>query len=326
MIKPPIPVDELLRLESLRKLDILDTAPEDRFDRITRLAKNIFEVEIALVSLVDSDRQWFKSRQGLSACETGRDISFCGHAILTDEILVVNDAHIDERFTDNPLVTEDPSIRFYAGYPLRAPSGHKVGTLCIIDPRPREFDDEARRTLRELGEMVEQQFAISMLLNSDPVTGLLNRQGFCQVSTHVAAVCERSQSPASLMLVSVPNLRLIERTQGPDGRDSALTEIARMLRATVRESDVVARVDDDTFAVFLTGTDEESRQTTQSPLQARIEERNAAPNLTYEVEVEMTSVRYDAEQHERINDLIDEAFRKRDSDAAAGRSVASRTR
>ena len=326
MIKPPIPVDELLRLETLRKLDILDTAPEDRFDRITRLAKRIFDVDIALVSLVDSDRQWFKSRQGLSACETGRDISFCGHAILSDEILVVNDAHIDERFSDNPLVTEDPGIRFYAGYPLRAPNGHRIGTLCIIDKHPRELDEEARNTLRELGEMVEQQLAISMLMNSDPVTGLLNRSGFCQVATHVAAVCERSQSPASLMLVTVPHLNLIEKAHGPDGRDRALTEVAQMLRATVRESDVVARIADNTFCVFLTGTDEERRHTTQSPLQARINERNAAPNVVYEVEVHMTCVRYDADKHERINSLVDEALHKRDTEAAEENPVARRSR
>lgn len=326
MIEPATPVDEVLRLETLRKLDILDSAPEDRFDRITRLAKRLFDVDIALVSLVDSDRQWFKSRQGLDACETGRDISFCGHAILADEILVVNDAHIDERFSDNPLVTDEPSIRFYAGYPLRAPTGHKVGTLCIIDRQPRELDEEGRNTLRELGEMVEQQLAISMLLNSDPVTGLLNRSGFCQVVAHVAAVCERSKSPASLMLVTVPNLKLISRAHGLDGCDRALTEIAQMLRATVRESDVVARIDDDTFAVFLTGTDEESRRTTQSPLQARIEERNSAPNVVYEMEVRMYSVRYDTERHERIDMLIDDALQKRESDAIYPASMAKRSR
>ena len=108
MITPPTPVDELLRLETLRNLKILDTNPEERFDRVTRLARRIFGTPIALVSLVDTDRQWFKSRQGLDAVETPRDISFCGHAILSDEIMVVNDAHEDERFSDNPLVTGDP--------------------------------------------------------------------------------------------------------------------------------------------------------------------------------------------------------------------------
>ena len=118
MIKPPTPVDELMRLETLRNLKILDTESEERFDRVTRLARRVFGTPIALVSLVDNDRQWFKSRQGIEVSETSREISFCGHAILDDEVMVVRDAHDDERFADNPLVTSDPSIRFYAGYPL----------------------------------------------------------------------------------------------------------------------------------------------------------------------------------------------------------------
>ena len=112
MITPATPVDELLRLETLRNLKILDTDPEERFDRVTRLAKRIFGTEIALVSLVDGDRQWFKSSQGIEVTETPRDVSFCGHAILDDEVMIVNDTHTDDRFRDNPLVTTDPSIRF----------------------------------------------------------------------------------------------------------------------------------------------------------------------------------------------------------------------
>ena len=131
MKSPPLPPDESARIEALRALDVLDTQTEERFDRITRIAKNLFGVSIALVGLVDEHRQWFKSRQGLEASETPRDISFCGHAILGEEIFVVPDASLDPRFSDNPLVTGEPKIRFYAGYPLALPSGCKVGTLCI---------------------------------------------------------------------------------------------------------------------------------------------------------------------------------------------------
>src|ERR1700752_1549332 len=115
MLTPALPADENTRLDTLRALNILDTSPEERFDRLTRLAKRLFGVPIALVNLVDADRQWFKSCVGLSATETPRDISFCGHAILGDDILLVPDAGVDERFHDNPLVTGDPNIRFYAG-------------------------------------------------------------------------------------------------------------------------------------------------------------------------------------------------------------------
>ncbi|MGQ0645496.1 MAG: adenylate/guanylate cyclase domain-containing protein [Elusimicrobiota bacterium] len=155
MMRPPFPPDEAARLLSLRALNILDTPPEEIFDRITRLAQNIFNVPIALVSLVDSERQWFKSRQGVTASEAPRDTSFCGHAILGDETFVVLDARTDERFADNPFVTGEPNVRFYAGQPVRAPRGAKVGTLCIIDNRPRRFSEKERKALADLAAILE---------------------------------------------------------------------------------------------------------------------------------------------------------------------------
>ena len=142
MQKPDAPSDETQRLRALRSLQILDTLEEERFDRITRLARRMFDVPIALVSLVDEDRQWFKSRQGLDACESGRDVSFCGHAILHERALVVPDSLEDARFMDNPLVAGPPHIRFYAGHPVHAPDGSRVGTLCIIDHVPRDLSAE----------------------------------------------------------------------------------------------------------------------------------------------------------------------------------------
>ncbi len=157
MLQPSSPANEEARLRSLRSLEILDTAPEERFDRITRLASLAFNVPISLVSLVDVDRQWFKSRHGLDASETGRDISFCGHAILSDDQLVVEDALNDSRFHDNPLVVGEPYIRFYAGTPLRDEAGHKLGTLCLIDRVPHTFTADHRALLREFGEMAQTE-------------------------------------------------------------------------------------------------------------------------------------------------------------------------
>ncbi|MGB5339994.1 MAG: GAF domain-containing protein, partial [Gammaproteobacteria bacterium] len=157
MQTPEKPADEVSRIDTLRALNILDTSPEERFDRLTRLAKRLFGVPIALVSLVDEDRQWFKSCQGLTASETPRDISFCGHAILGDDIFLVSNAALDERFHYNPLVTNEPHIRFYAGCPLTVPNGSKLGTLCIIDREPREFSEDDMELLRDLTRMAEQE-------------------------------------------------------------------------------------------------------------------------------------------------------------------------
>ncbi len=165
MQPPATPPDEPKRLEALRALNILDTPPEPRYDRITRLAQRFFQVPIVLVSLVDADRQWFKSRQGLAAAETPRNISFCGHAILADDLLVVPDTLEDERFCDNPLVCGNPDIRFYAGAPLHDPAGLRLGTLCLIDRQPRKFSPEDRQTLRDLADGVEAELERSSLLH-----------------------------------------------------------------------------------------------------------------------------------------------------------------
>lgn len=154
MIVPSKPSNEKERLEALRNLLILDTPPEERFDRITQFASFEFDVPIALITLVDEERQWFKSLVGLDVCSTSRDISFCGHAILQDEILVVEDASKDERFFDNPLVIGDPHIRFYAGAQLSLPTGQTIGTLCLIDRVPRIFDKTDMLIFSTLRNMV----------------------------------------------------------------------------------------------------------------------------------------------------------------------------
>jgi GAF domain-containing protein len=136
----PIPADDHKRVRALHELGLLDTVPEERFDRIARFAAKEFEVPIALISLVDSRRQWFKSRVGLQICETSRDVSLCAHAILQLNIFVVEDTHASGLFRDNPLVVEEPRIRFYAGAQLRLPRGEAVGTLCLMDTVPRKLD------------------------------------------------------------------------------------------------------------------------------------------------------------------------------------------
>ncbi len=167
MLIPGKPSNEDDQIQMLQGLNVLDTAPEERFDRLTRLAKRLFDVPIALVSLVEKDRQWFKSCVGLSVTETPRDFSFCGHAILKNEMLLVPDARQDERFWDNPLVTGKPYIRFYAGYPLTVPNDYKMGTLCLIDFKPRHFDAEEYALLRDVAGMAEQELVAVQMVSID---------------------------------------------------------------------------------------------------------------------------------------------------------------
>ena len=157
MKKAPIPDNEKERLLSLYALKILDTPAEERFDLFTRIATKVFDVPISTLTLIDANREWFKSCQGLEKHEGARAISFCGHALVEDEILVIEDTKEDKRFANNPLVTGAPYIRFYAGVPIMSADTQRVGVFCIKDVKPRKFSKEDRQALKELATLVEHE-------------------------------------------------------------------------------------------------------------------------------------------------------------------------
>ncbi len=156
-MKAPKPKNEVKRIQVLWQYDVLDTAPEQVFDDFTTLAALICGAPISLISLVDENRQWFKSKFGVNIAETSRDVSMCAHAILQNELLIVPDATKDRRFKDNPLVVSAPKIRFYAGAPLVSPNGLALGTLCVIDQVPRQLTETQKQALRVLARMVMTQ-------------------------------------------------------------------------------------------------------------------------------------------------------------------------
>ena len=296
MLKSPIPHDETTRLLGLHSLRILDTGSEQRYDRITRLAQRTFSVEICLISLVDSNRQWFKSRQGLSACETTREVSFCGHAILNEQIFLVADASKDERFADNPLVTGDPHIRFYAGYPIHAPTGERIGTLCIIDSTPREFDIDDQITLRDLAAMVDDELVSASQATVDELTQIANRRGFRNVAEHILALCRRSYINATLLTFDLDRFKQINDSQGHPSGDRVLQQFARALVKCFRSADVIARLGGDEFAVLLAGKEIDSE-----PALARLSE------LTDDIDWSVGSAAFDPEQHASVESLLADA-------------------
>jgi hypothetical protein len=235
--RPALPPDELDRLATLVSLAVLDTETEERFDRHTRLAQRLLGTPMALVSLVDADRQWFKSHQGLEARETPRELAFCAHAILSpSKLFEVHDAAEDPRFRENPLVTGAPHIRFYAGQPLQV-QGRAVGTLCVIGDAPRRLTEVERAVLAQLAEAVEDELLLEDLEDIDLETGMSNLEGFAR-HAHLA-IGWRAREGKSLRLVHIT---------APPTVPAQL--FAAALVRSHRDADALARLDDDTYCAL----------------------------------------------------------------------------
>ena len=307
MLVPGKPDDEAVRLKKLHSLKLLDTAPEERFDRLTRLARRLFDVPIALVSLVDANRQWFKSGVGLDVSETPREVSFCGHAILQDQILEISDAELDERFRDNPLVTREPGIRFYAGHPLGLEDGSRLGTLCLIDTRPRVLDDEERELLRDLARMAEQEMVAVQMASMDELTLLSNRRGFKILAQHALSACDRLSRPATLLFFDLDDFKPINDRFGHAEGDSALKTFADVLRIAFRESDVIGRLGGDEFVALLTGSSHVETAAIVARLKEILDERNAMLQRGYDIRFSVGQIEYDARRHASIDDLLADA-------------------
>ncbi|MGI9233957.1 MAG: GAF domain-containing protein [Woeseiaceae bacterium] len=244
MQKARLPDDEANRLATLRNLHILDTPRDDRFDRFTRLATRIFDMPIALISLVDETRQWFKSVEGFDGEETPREFSFCAHAILGDEVFEVQNSRQDNRFRDNPLVVEQPHIRYYAGAPLLTPDGSKIGTLCVIDRVPRRLDDEDKRVLKDLADMVVDE----MISYVDPKTDLANRHALfvtgSRLFDHVA-----TDTGMSLLLFDISGIS--RPRSDSESRRAPASVFAELLRSYFRSAESIAHIGGRRFCVLL---------------------------------------------------------------------------
>lgn len=304
MIRPQPPATENQRIAALGATGLLDTDPEERFDRYTRLTRRLLNMPIALVSLVDAERQWFKSRQGLAATETPRDVSFCGHAILENEVMVIEDARLDARFHDNPLVTGDPKVQFYAGAPLTSPDGHTLGTLCVIDHEPRSLDADDVEALKDIAAMVSGELAALQMATLDNLTGLSNRRGFEMLMRQALHACARHDTSAVLTMIDLDGFKAINDQLGHAAGDNALIEFADVLSTTFRESDVIARLGGDEFCVLLTDTDTANAWHSIERFRATLDARNADPRSEYKLHFSAGVTDWDPEKHATIDDLL----------------------
>lgn len=268
MIEAPIPENESSRLAALQKTQLLDTPLEERFERITRLVCRLLGVPTASISLVDETRQWFKSVQGSQLTETPRKVAFCSHTILSDEILVVPNAAEDARFSDNPLVTGPEKVLFYAGHPLKAADGSRIGVLCAIDHKPRNFTEDDLQTLRDLAALAEAELNAKTMVDTqrellaqldverrraliDPLTRLWNRDGIMEILKREHARALRTKAQIGILIADIDFFKRINDTHGHPVGDAVLTGVAKQLLASVREYDAIGRVGGEEFLVVM---------------------------------------------------------------------------
>jgi diguanylate cyclase (GGDEF)-like protein len=262
----PIPADEPERMARLRSFEILDTPPEIEFDALTRVVAHAFDMPVAVIALMDSNRLWFKSKVGLEVPELDRKIAFCAHAIMSPNTpLVIEDLKADQRFDINPLVSNSPHLRFYAGAPLVDDSGHALGTIAVIDTRPRTFNDTQKQILMDCSRLVmtalqgrRRALVLERLAMTDYLTGLPNRAQFDQVLTTEMSHAMRSGKTFSLLCLDLDGFKAVNDEFGHAAGDEVLCEVAQRMLRQVRQSDTLARLGGDEFAIITRDNDGES--------------------------------------------------------------------
>jgi diguanylate cyclase (GGDEF)-like protein len=280
-MKCPIPANEISRLQAVYAYDILDTLPEVDFDTITRIASMALKVPAAVIGLMDSDRLWFKSQLGLGVTELDRQIAFCAHAIMApNELLVVENMLEDERFQNNPLVTQAPNLRFYAGAPLINLQGYALGTIAVADTVPRRFTPQEGEILKDFSKLVvstlEHRSKASQyqkLALTDQLTGLPNRSNFERTLDLQIAHSSRTGDPFSLFYMDLNQFKMVNDTYGHAAGDEVLARVAQAMLSQLRAGDMLARLGGDEFGMIVRGSAEETSQ----PLMNRISEVVAKP-------------------------------------------------
>lgn len=304
---PATPYNEAERLRSVQESGLLDSGPSERFDRLTRLARRLFNAPVALVSLVDQERLWFKSCDGYCVQEVPRDISFCAHAILKNEPLIVPDTHQDERFFDNPLVTGETNVRFYAGCPVRLPDGATAGSFCIIDNVPREFGAEEVAMLKDLAAIVEDEFAVVNAATTDELTGLLNRRGFKDMATYAFSSSRRRAEPLTLACIDLDKFKAINDTWGHKEGDDALLAMAELMKGSFRGADLLARQGGDEFAILFADTDEKGAWIAMQYLTEKVNAFNACTERPWRLNFSWGVTEYDEIEHGSLAALFQTA-------------------
>ncbi|MGH9172605.1 MAG: diguanylate cyclase [Acidimicrobiales bacterium] len=284
----PLAKDEPGRLLAVRELRIVDSEPEDRFDRIVQLAARLTEMPIAIMSLVDEHRVSMKSVHGAAklGIEIGRPLRddwFCAYVVARGEVVVVTDARSDDRFCPMPLVTSKPGLISYAGVPIRAPGGEVVGALGVFDIRPRSLNLPELRTLKDLATLLEAELASLPHAMSDALTGTLNLRTFEKVANRLVEFGDRVGKASVIVRADVVGMEAINAKVGLGAGDQVLAQAATLLAEGLRRSDIVGRLSSDEFVVLLFGTDSESAGLVVERVMTHVRDFNKSSQPGYEI-------------------------------------------
>ncbi|CEG58402.1 sensor domain-containing diguanylate cyclase [Legionella fallonii] len=306
MIKPEKPKNEARRLQALQSLHIMDTQSEERFDRITRVVQNLFNVPIASVSFIDQEREWYKSKYGIQLTEMPREISFGAHAILQEDIMIVNDALEDARFNDNPLVLGEPVIRYYLGCPLKIKDQFNVGTLCLMDHKPQRFSDVDLDIIKELAETIEIEFEEQHRSTVDELTQISNRDGFILVGKQIIKRCNEFDKNILLIYFDLSQLKSINEHYGHDAGNDTLKIFSQQLLKNFRHTDAVARLGGDKFCVLCSGMNQAHFPNVIKRFKSKLSLMQTRQPIKFTV----GTVEYKRWRHHSINSLIEETYEK----------------
>ncbi|MBV9419129.1 MAG: sensor domain-containing diguanylate cyclase [Alphaproteobacteria bacterium] len=300
--RAPLHPEEEKRQALLDSYEILDTQRDEKFDRLTRLASTLIGTPMASITFIDRDRQWLKSAVGIDTEETARADGFCAYTVLNDELMVVEDAAADKRFYDNPFVTGEPHVRFYAGAPLTSRDGLAVGSLCVIDSKPRVLAPEQRRLLKDLAAMAVDEMELHKsikqlhkrqvelqrtqdglraankrleeLASTDALTGIANRRTLDACMVRELRRAARKRSAVSLLLIDADHFKMFNDLYGHQAGDACLRMMGEVLRAALhRPGDLAARYGGEEFAVFLPDTGALGAMQVAEAIRAEIEAR-----------------------------------------------------
>ena len=289
MASAPYHTDDKAIRETLYKLNLLDTPLEERFERITRMVQIALGVPMSAFSLIDRERQWFKSIQGIDATENTRSVSFCAYTILGDDVMVIPDAKADPRFSKNPLVTGDPNIKFYAGCPVRAPDGRNIGSLCAIDSKSRSMTPDQIEMLRNLALMIEAELKVSQLSKAqndliheldqtqrlaliDPLTRIWNKAGIDDILKREWAFTSRKNIPLSMIIADIDGFKKINDQHGSEKGNRILQEIGKRFLKALRQEDAVGRVGGEEFMVIMPDVSPEHLEETAERIRRAVSE------------------------------------------------------